>query len=121
MIALTAMVFAVPGPINAPTSQGTNRLLRDGAYVALGAEDVLRELGVESPRVSKPAKTGRPLGDLETSILAVLADAPASRDELGQRLDRAPEQLALDLLELELDGRVAEDRDGRLRLAIPPA
>ncbi|MGE4605391.1 MAG: DNA-processing protein DprA, partial [Myxococcota bacterium] len=113
-------VFAVPGPITAPTSAGTNQLLRDGACVALGAEDVLRELGVESLRTPSPARQTRRLGDSAAAILAALRDAPASRDELGQRLDRAPEQLALDLLELELDGRVAEDRDGRLLIVDLP-
>jgi DNA processing protein len=113
-------VFAVPGPITAPTSAGTNRLLRDGAYVALGAEDVLRELGIESLSASAIAKPTRKLGDGEVSILEALEDQPASRDELGQRLDRAPEQLALDLLELELDGRLAEDRDGRLSIVDLP-
>ncbi len=112
-------VFAVPGPITAPTSEGTNRLLRDGAYVALGAEDVLRELGVESVQAPGPASPVRKIGDGAASILAALGEAPASRDELGHRLGRAPEQLALDLLELELDGRVAEERDGRLLIVDP--
>jgi DNA processing protein len=31
-------VFAVPGPITAPTSVGTNQLIRDGAYVVLGPD-----------------------------------------------------------------------------------
>jgi predicted Rossmann fold nucleotide-binding protein DprA/Smf involved in DNA uptake len=88
--------------------------------VALGAEDVLRELGVESLRTPSPPRQTRRLGDSAAAILAALRDAPASRDELGQRLDRAPEQLALDLLELELDGRVAEDRDGRLLIVDLP-
>ena len=86
----------------------------DGAYVALGAEDVLRELGVDPVRAPAPSREIRKLGDGAASILSSLRNAPASRDELGHRLDRAPEQLTLDLLELELGGRVAEDRDGRL-------
>lgn len=36
-------VFAVPGPITSKTSQGTNRLLRDGAGVAGESWDILRE------------------------------------------------------------------------------
>ena len=48
-------VFAVPGPITAPTSAGPNRLLRDGAYVALEAADVLRELGIPVPAGASPA------------------------------------------------------------------
>jgi DNA processing protein len=113
-------VFALPGPITAPTSAGPNRLLRDGAYVALEAADILRELGVPVPADPAPARSevardsrARTAG--ARAILEALEREPATRDELGRRLARAPDQLALDLLELELDGQVAEDRDGRWR------
>jgi DNA processing protein len=141
-------VFAVPGAIDAPTSRGTNRLLRDGASVALEPRDLLDELrrgGVWRPTPpAAPQRRGRPRpastraaparpgqdedsGDRCSSpdrartraILAALSDSPATRDELIRRLGRAPAQLALELLELELEGRVAEDRDGRLRVVSP--
>ena len=47
-------------------------------------------------------------------VLAALRRAPASRDELARALGRPVETLAPDLLALELEGRIAEDRDGRL-------
>ena len=109
-------VFAVPGPITAPTSAGPNRLLRDGAYVALEAADVLRELGVPVLAGSEFASDSPRRTASARAILDAIEREPATRDELGHRLVRAPEQLALDLLELELEGRVVEDRDGRWRL-----
>lgn len=36
-------VFAVPGPITAPTSAGTNKLIRDGACLVTAPSDILRE------------------------------------------------------------------------------
>ncbi len=36
-------VFAVPGPVLSATTVGTNRLIRDGACLITGAEDVMRE------------------------------------------------------------------------------
>ena len=36
-------VFSVPGPIDAPTSVGCNRLIRDGAGLVTDASDILRE------------------------------------------------------------------------------
>ncbi|SFP02654.1 DNA protecting protein DprA [Oscillibacter sp. PC13] len=42
-------VFAVPGPIDASTSVGCNRLIRDGAGVAAEAWDILREYEARFP------------------------------------------------------------------------
>ena len=53
-------------------------------------------------------------------LLAALRDAPRSRDALCRLLALSPGELAPQLLELELAGRVREDRDGRLRLISPP-
>ncbi|HEX2485541.1 MAG TPA: DNA-processing protein DprA, partial [Myxococcota bacterium] len=43
-------VLAVPGPIDAPTSRGANRLLRDGARPLLEVRDVLDAIGVRVRR-----------------------------------------------------------------------
>jgi DNA processing protein len=108
-------VFAVPGPITAPTSVGTNRLIRDGAYVALGPDEICNEIGLIRESRSRPRVTCD-LSGLSHEILTALADAPASRDELARGLGREPAELALELVELELANRIAEDRDGRLQI-----
>jgi DNA processing protein len=112
-------VLAVPGPIDAATSRGTNRLLRDGAKLLLDVRDVLDAIGIEAmpPPPPEPATECEraQLSALARAVLAELAGSPASRDALGRRLARSPDALAPALLELELAGRIAEDRDGRLR------
>ncbi len=107
-------VYAVPGPLGAPTSEGTNRLLRDGAHVALEPEDLLRPLGWLPERARR--RRSAAIDPRHRSIVAAIRDAPATLDELADRLGTAPERLALDLVELELAGTIAEDRDGRLRV-----
>jgi DNA processing protein len=39
-------VFAVPGNINSPVSQGPNRLIQEGAKLVMRVEDVLEELNL---------------------------------------------------------------------------
>ena len=46
-------------------------------------------------------------------ILRWLGEGGLQRDELARRMGRSPEQLDLDLVELQMRGRVALDRDGR--------
>jgi len=108
-------VFAVPGPITAPTSVGPNRLIRDGAYVVLGPDQICSELGLTRELRSRPSVSGD-LSSVSREILEALADAPGSRDELARRLGREPAALALELVELELANRIEEDRDGRLKI-----
>lgn len=40
-------VFAVPGQVDNVYAQGTNRLIKEGAKIALSAKEVLEELGIE--------------------------------------------------------------------------
>ncbi len=119
-------VFAVPGPIGAPTSAGTNRLLRDGAFPLLEVDDVLLRLGLVRSRKTARAAAGAEPAEVArrpataaaaTAVLRALRDEPATRDALGRRLGLPPPELALALLELELEGRVVEERDGRLHAA----
>jgi DNA processing protein len=107
-------VFAVPGPITAPTSTGPNRLLRDGAQPALAADDILDVLGLEKPGAAGGARA--PLAPRLRRIVRALQRAPAAPDELVRALGCGFDALASDLLELELEGRVQRDRDGRLRV-----
>ncbi len=118
-------VFALPGPVGSAACAGSNRLLRDGAHVALEPEDVLGVLRLGGLRleplqgapVARPAAPrASPLG---AAILTALERAPARRDELARRLSRAPQELALEILELELAGRICEERDGRFRVVSP--
>jgi DNA processing protein len=107
-------VFAVPGPIDAPTSVGPNRLIQQGAGLVMEAADVLRELGIAARgATTEPAV---PALSLAAAVERVLRRRALSRDELPAALGRPPAELSAALLELELAGRVREDRDGRLRV-----
>jgi len=107
-------VLAVPGPIYAATSEGTNRLIRDGAAPLLEIDDVLEAAGLDVRSV--PAGVQAERGGLEERVRAALEEAPRDRDELARRLGCTARELAVAVLELEVAGRVAADpADGRLR------
>jgi DNA processing protein len=89
-------VHAMPGAIDAPTSRGTNLLIRDGAHPLLGVDDL--DLLLQTPRA------GTLRGHDE--LLAALT-APIGVEALAERLGVGVDRLLLRLVELEADGRVA--------------
>lgn len=122
-----ADVYAVPGPITAPTSRGPHRLLRDGAIPLTSPEDLLQDLGVSGAApgaASAPAEASQasaPSDPLARAVLEALGSQPLDRDELGRRLETTPAALGAALSMLELSGFVNEDRDGRLYRTSPAA
>jgi DNA processing protein len=98
-------VLAVPGEITSALSAGTNALLRLGATPLTSAADVLEALRLEPPAAVAPPP-GR-----AAELLAVLADGPASTDELVRRSGLSAETVAAALVELELAG-LASTVDG---------
>jgi len=106
-------VFAVPGPIAVPHHVGTNRLLRDGAAPLLDSEDVLSALAW--PSTPRRTRAQLSLSDSARDLLDALRGEPASGDDLARRLGLEASALAPPLVELELAGAIARDRDGRWR------
>jgi DNA processing protein len=93
-------VMAVPGRADNPMAKGSNGLLRRGAALVEGPEDVLREIGLGEPPEEVPA-AGMP-DDLHGRI----GPSGATLDELAEGSGRAPEELLTDLLRLEIAGLV---------------
>lgn len=80
-------VFAVPGPIHAPKSRGTNKLIQDGgAKLVMSAEDVIGEYNHLSVVQYKGSLgSGGPEAALtgdESRVLSLLSGAPATIDLL---------------------------------------
>lgn len=122
-------VFAVPGhPFDARAS-GCNMLIRDGAALVRGPQDVLDALGAEvvtfpsinvpdpedQPPLPGPVAAQRPLADvaaLHSLILDRLGPSPLAEDQLIRDLSLPPATVAAQLLTLELDGRVQRSAGG---------
>ncbi|WP_292036801.1 MULTISPECIES: DNA-processing protein DprA [unclassified Brevundimonas] len=106
-------VFAVPGSPLDPRSKGPNELLRQGAILCEGLEDVERAFTTlrtlrEPPGAS--AFDGAP-EELDEALLeqvaALLSPTPTPRDELARALDLPIGVVAAALLELSLVGRAS--------------
>jgi DNA processing protein len=112
-------VFAVPGSPLDPRAKGTNNLIRQGAILCEGAEDVIRELAGRSA-VREPPRGHEPMSaqDLDLSPLrkrveALLSPTPIPRDELVRLTGAAAPAVYAVLVELALAGK-AELQPGGL-------
>lgn len=104
-------VFAVPGSPLDPRSKGPNDLLRQGAILCEGVDDVRRAFETLQTLAEPPVY--RPFADAPRDIDAVFLDrvagllspTPAPRDEIARALDAPIGEVAAALLELSLGGR----------------
>ncbi len=121
-------VFAVPGPIDRPTSEGCHRLIQQGATLVCGPQDVIDELGMEiqslgldfapEPRPAgrsgtPPPEPGRPqrqieLSGIERSLLAELERGDATIDSLAEATGNLAGKVGATLLQLELKSLVKQ-------------
>jgi DNA processing protein len=101
-------VFAIPGSIHSPLSKGCHALIKTGAKLVESADDVLNELGGFRPSgyASTMAARGSNEPD-DAALLAHMGHDPVDVDSLCLRAGMSAEQVASELLRLELDGRVA--------------
>lgn len=110
-------VFAVPGSPLDPRSKGTNDLIRQGAILCEGAEDVLRSLaGQGQVRERERPYAGEPAPDIDHDALreriaALLSPTPVSRNDLVRAAAAPASAVMAALVELSLAGR-AELLDG---------
>lgn len=109
-------VFAVPGSIFSPSSEGCHRLVQQGAKLVTSVEDVLDELGIaqDAPRIL----TALPPGDCGLVLRSLSADTALHVDEISESLGWTPQRLSTALLELEMSGAVSREAGGRIALRV---
>ena len=105
------LVYAVPGPIDRPTSLGSNRLIQQGAKLVMSAGDILDDLGslFPEPRARQTAEAPHPdLNEQEQAILATLEESECSLDEIITRSSVPAHTVSATLLALEMKRRVKQ-------------
>jgi DNA processing protein len=113
-------VLAVPGPVTAASSDGTNQLLFDGCPPARDVADVLLALGREpaAPRSARERRR-RPTG-VAATVLGEMGWGPVAIEQLALATGLGLGPLALAVDQLEADGWVAR-RGGWLERVGRPA
>lgn len=99
-------IFAVPGNIDRPLSQGCNKLIRQGATPLTGMDDVLSLL-FPAAKKQKGRKV-QPVGDtdLETRLLTVLANGVQDGEQILAEIGMDAADFGQTMTMLELKDRV---------------
>ena len=80
-------LYAVPGPIDRPTSQGTNRLIQQGAKLVLSVDDILEDFQTLFP---KPPQLNPSLPpDLDGDLLRVYESISTTETSIDAIIDRS--------------------------------
>ena len=100
-------VFAVPGPINSGKSTGTNQLIKEGAKLVQGVNDIFVELaGQLNQNVIKSKRKIPALSGLELKVFQLLDHEPQHVDQIALKIKKSTAEILTVLLTLELLGVV---------------
>ncbi len=106
-------VYALPGPVDSPLSQGCNRLLRQGAGVLLDAESLLEDLHLENEKkllncTENSDKNEKVLESPENMVYSCLGLYPKSLGQLIEETRCPPDEVLNLLVTLEIQGYIRE-------------
>ncbi|MBV9492152.1 MAG: DNA-protecting protein DprA [Verrucomicrobia bacterium] len=102
-------LYAVPGPIDRPTSRGTNRLIQDGAKLVIDARDILEDLQTLFP--NPPALRPSSPPDLPAELSAVyhaIGSEGTAIDQIIVRSGLSAGEATAALLQLEVRNLVRQ-------------
>lgn len=96
-------VFALPGHVTSPMSEGCNHLIQQGALLLTSAEEVLEELGLNQQQKSdKNIKLPISNDPLEQKIIDLIASGENSGDKIVEKLQIEPQEFNFSIQMLEL-------------------
>lgn len=115
-------VFAVPGRIDSPRSKGCHELIKKGAKLCEGAEDILSEFEYLFPASNKPPSANETgvlpaltLSENEQKVYDALDGEPVPMDDVIRKSGLPSSAVSVALLSLEMK-RIVRQMPGRLFL-----
>jgi DNA processing protein len=96
-------LYAIPGPIDRPTSHGANRLIQQGAKLVMSVDDILEDVQTLFPKAPEllPSKPPNIDGDL-LKVYEAISSRETSIDEIIQRSGIGAGSATVALLQLEV-------------------
>jgi len=101
-------VFAVPGSILSPTSQGTNNLIQEGAKLVSNCNDILEELNLTAVAHQMEIKEIIPASEAESQLLKQLNAEPSHIDDICRSTGLPAAEASSTLAMMELKGMVKQ-------------
>ena len=101
-------VFAVPGSIFAPRSQGTNRLIQQGAHIVTGVQVILEELNLTQAGQQMDVRSIIPDNPTEEALIRNLSAEPRHMDEIVRATGLPTADVSAALAMMELKGMVRQ-------------
>jgi DNA processing protein len=101
-------VFAVPGSIYSPMSEGAHRLIRNGAGLVTCAQDILDALNMSPAASQRDVRAALPDDPTEATLLALVGYEPQHADTLARLANMAIADVSAALAVLELKGLVRQ-------------
>lgn len=101
-------VFAVPGSILTPQSEGTNKLIEQGARPLLKMEEIIEVLKLEQIPEKQIARKNHPVNPSEKRLLDFLSHEPLHVDELSNLAGLPISEVSATLTMMELKGLVSQ-------------
>ena len=108
-------VFAVPGSISSPLSQGCHYLIKQGAKLIENMDDILEEVSI-FPKSCLYTNREQEKNKDDDPILEQLGFEVTPVDVIAQRVKLPIEQILPRLLDLELEDKIARVIDGYIKL-----
>jgi DNA processing protein len=101
-------VFAVPGPIFSPKSEGTNQLIRDGAGLVMRGQDILEALNLSAAAIQQEVQAALPDDPTEAALLELVSYEPQHVDEIRHQSDLPITVVSSTLAIMELKGLIRQ-------------